>query len=170
MYPQFDAYSVPTGRLLQDWHLTVRITGDDVFAHRSFVAQKTFRHRGLYKEKLSYRAAFTHTSFYTENNFSQFVLHTKLLQTGVFTQRNLCTEQLHTLENFTQSSFYTQMLLHREAFTHSRLYAQFFLHREAFMQSSFTQSSFYAQKLLHGEDSLHREAFTQRSFFSHRSI
>ena len=113
----------------------------------------------------------------------------KLLHTGVFTQRNLYTEEfvytqkvlpreVFILRSFcaqTFWSFYTQKLLHREVFTqraltHRRVYTQKLLHREAFAQRVFTHESLYTQRNLYTDALSHRETSTQKETFTQRSL
>ena len=111
-------------------------------------------HRSIYTQTPLHKAAFIHrSSLYTGKP-----LHSSYYT--AFTQSSFYTKQLYTQtllhrEAFTQSSFYTQTPLHTDAFPHRSFYTGKPLHRaafthrsiSAFTQKPFTHRHFYAEQL-----------------------
>ena len=136
----------------------------EAFAHRRVYTQ-TLLHTEA--QKLSHRTAFTqrHRSFYTEQLYTQ-----KLLHTAAFPHRRFSTRKPLHRTAFTQRRFYTgeplhrARLLHKTAFTqrpfrHRPFYTETPLHKAAFRDRSFYIRSLYTEQL-----------FTHRSFYTERPL
>ena len=126
--------------------------------HRaSFYTQQAFTHTSFCTQKLLHREAFTQRSLYTAK-----ILHTA----SFYTHREACTQKsFYAQQAFTQRTPYTEKFVHREAFTHNKLYTAF-THSEPPHRGAPT---FHREDFTHSK-LLQREAFTHRSFYTHKPL
>ena len=117
---------VPTGTLLQGWHLS------DEWQEMLQVLRRSFC-----TDKLLHTEASTQRNLYTEQP-----IHTKVWQGETLAGRNFYTAQFSHTNAFAHRWVYMQRLWHRGAFTHRSLYAvhgrpQKLWHRAAFAHRRF---------------------------------
>ena len=175
---------------------TQKLSHREAFTQRSFYTQKqrifsrptrlhtlvctrrSFSHRSFYSQKLLYGEPLKQRRFYTEgllhlNSFS----HKEVIKHGRFTIRSVYAQQLLHRAEIAHRSLDTEELLQPDASTH-RSFATKLLHTKLLRRGPLT----HTQKPLCTEalqrelvkqrnrKALSREAFTHRSFYTHRSV
>ena len=141
-------------------------------SHRAALQREAFPQRRLCTEQpwhadtptqtlRFYTGAFAQRS-YLHSLYTEPLLRTEALHTGLFARRSLNTEKLWRAQAFRQGLLFTDMSSHRRFYTEKPVhFLEALLHAEALHREAFAQSSF-TQRCLCTEQLLQTEAFTQR--------